>query len=268
MPSLAGLVDSHCHLDRLDLSPYDNDINALMTATREAGVSHLLCIGVDLETFPQVRELAERYDDVHCTVGVHPLYKDSREPTTQELVTLAQHPRVVAIGETGLDYFYAKGETEWQRRRFIAHIDAARETGLPLVIHTRDAREDTIALLRGHGGGEVSGVLHCFTEDLAMAEQAIDIGFYISISGIATFANAEPLREVVRALPLERLLIETDAPWLAPVPYRGKSNEPRYVSEVAKLVADLKQVPVQRLIDITRENFYALFGRARSERQA
>ena len=268
MPSLAGLVDSHCHLDRLDLSPYDNDINALMTATREAGVSHLLCIGVDLETFPQVRELAERYDDVHCTVGVHPLYKDSREPTTQELVTLAQHPRVVAIGETGLDYFYAKGETEWQRRRFIAHIDAARETGLPLVIHTRDAREDTIALLRGHGGGEVSGVLHCFTEDLAMAEQAIGIGFYISISGIATFANAEPLREVVRALPLERLLIETDAPWLAPVPYRGKSNEPRYVSEVAKLVADLKQVPVQRLIDITRENFYALFGRARSERQA
>src|SRR5690606_20386551 len=157
-----------------------------------------------------------------------------------ELMTLATHPRVVAIGETGLDYFYAKGDNSWQRERFAEHIVAARETGLPLVIHTRDAREDTIAMLRDIGEGQVRGVMHCFTEDLHMAERAMELGFCISISGIATFANASELRDVVRALPLERLLIETDSPWLAPVPYRGKSNEPRYVAEVAKLVADLK----------------------------
>jgi len=265
MGQLAGLVDSHCHLDRLDLSAYQNDVDAMMTATREAGVSHMLCIGVDLESFPRVLALAERYDDVHCTVGVHPLYRESREPTAQELMTLATHPRVVAIGETGLDYFYAKGDNSWQRERFAEHIVAARETGLPLVIHTRDAREDTIALLRDIGEGQVRGVMHCFTEDLHMAERAMELGFCISISGIATFANASELRDVVRALPLERLLIETDAPWLAPVPYRGKSNEPRYVAEVAKLVADLKGVDVQQLVDITRNNFFALFSKARAQ---
>lgn len=262
MGNLVGLVDSHCHLDRLDLSPYEQNVDALMTATREAGVSHLLCIGVDLETFPAVKNLAEAYANVHCTVGVHPLYKDSREPTAKELIDIAAHPRVVAIGETGLDYFYAKGETQWQRDRFAAHIEAAKATNLPLVIHTRGARDDTIAMLKDVGQGKVRGVLHCFTEDLAMAEQAIDIGFYISISGIATFANAEPLRDVVRALPVEKLLIETDAPWLAPVPFRGKSNEPRYVAEVAKLVADLKGLDVQTLVDITRENFFSLFSKA------
>ncbi len=255
-------MDSHCHLDRLDLSAYDNDFDALMTTTRAAGVSQMLCIGVDLETFADVRAIAERYDDVHCTVGVHPLYKDSREPSTDELVALAAHPKVVAIGETGLDYFYAKGDTDWQRRRFVCHIEAARETGLPLVIHTRDARADTLDLLRQHGDGQVSGVLHCFTEDLAMAEAAIELGLYISISGIATFANASALRDVVKALPLERLLIETDSPWLAPVPYRGKTNQPLYVAEVARLVADLHGVAVQSLVDITRHNFYRLFTRA------
>jgi len=188
--------------------------------------------------------------------------KDSRELKAKELIDIAAHPRVVAIGETGLDYFYGKGETQWQRDRFAAHIEAAKATNLPLVIHTRGARDDTIAMLKDVGQGHVRGVLHCFTEDLAMAEQAIDIGFYISISGIATFANAEPLRDVVRALPVEKLLIETDAPWLAPVPFRGKSNEPRYVAEVAKLVADLKGLDVQTLVDITRENFFSLFSKA------
>lgn len=265
MSQLSGLVDSHCHLDRLDLAVYRNDFDAMMTTTREAGVSHMLCIGVDLETFPQVQGLAERHDNVHCTVGVHPLYRDSREPTAAELVALAAHPRVVAIGETGLDYFYAKGDTGWQRQRFIEHIVAARETGLPLVIHTRDAREDTIALLRDVGEGKVRGVMHCFTEDLDMAERAMALGFYISISGIVTFANASSLREVVRAIPLERLLIETDAPWLAPVPHRGKSNEPRFVVEVAKAVADLKGCDVQQLVDITRNNFFTLFSKARME---
>jgi TatD DNase family protein len=194
---------------------------------------------------------------------VHPLYRDSREPTRAELVELAAHPRVVAIGETGLDYFYAKGDPSWQRDRFAEHIAAARETGLPLVVHTRDARDDTIAMLRDLGNGEVRGVMHCFTEDMAMAERAMELGFYISISGIVTFRNADALREVVRALPLDRLLIETDAPWLAPMPHRGKQNEPRYVADVARFVADLKQLPAPELVAITRDNFFSLFSKAR-----
>jgi len=260
--ALTGLVDSHCHLDRIDLKDYPQGLPQLMEATAAAGVSHMLCIGVDLETFPAVKALAEQYAHVHCTVGVHPLYRESRSTHCAELIELAQHPRVVAIGETGLDYFYAKGDTGWQRDSFAEHIAAARETGLPLVIHTRDAREDTIAMLRDLGDGKVRGVMHCFTEDLNMAEQAMALGFYISISGIVTFANAESLREVVRALPVERLLIETDAPWLAPVPHRGKQNEPRFVADVARYVADLKQLPATELVAITRDNFFSLFNKA------
>lgn len=259
--AVTGLVDSHCHLDRLDKKSFP-DLDSVMRDTREAGVTNILCIGVDLETFPQVREVAERYPDVFASVGVHPLYRDSSEPTTEELVTLADHPRVVAIGETGLDYYYAKGETGWQQDRFRVHIQAARETGLPLIIHTRDARQDTIAMLREYGQGEVRGVLHCFTEDLDMARKGIELGFYVSISGIVTFRNADSLREVVRALPLERLLIETDAPWLAPVPHRGKPNQPAYVRQVAEMVAELQGVSVQALADATRENFFRLFERA------
>ena len=261
--ALTGLVDSHCHLDRLDLKDYPGGLPELMQATARAGVDHMLCIGVDLESFPAVRDLAEQYPNVHCTVGVHPLYRDSREPTCTELVKLAEHPRVVAIGETGLDYFYAKDDTSWQRQRFAEHIAAARQTGLPLVVHTRDAREDTIAMLRDLGEDRVRGVMHCFTEDLAMAKRAMDLGFYISISGIVTFRNADSLREVVRALPLDRLLIETDAPWLAPMPHRGKQNEPRYVADVARFVADLKQLPATELVAITRNNFFSLFKKAR-----
>ncbi|MCC4309291.1 TatD family hydrolase [Alcanivorax marinus] len=263
MPDVSlDLVDSHCHLDRLNLDAYDGDFQAMMAATRADGVSHMLCIGVDLETFPRVRDLAESHPDVHATVGVHPLYKESREPDADELVRLADHPRVVAIGETGLDYFYAKEQRDWQQRRFVAHIQAARRTGLPLVIHTRGAKEDTLALLREHGGGDVRGVLHCFTEDTDMAEQAMAMGFYISISGIVTFRNAEALRDTVRALPLERLLIETDSPWLAPVPFRGKPNEPRHVARVAECVADLKALPVAEVARVTRDNFYTLFSKA------
>lgn len=262
MASVSGLVDSHCHLDRLDKHPYA-DMNALMAATAEAGVSHMLCIGVDLESFHQVRDLAEQWPQVHATVGVHPLYQESREPGCEELLALADHPRVVAIGETGLDYFYAKGDTGWQQRRFATHIQAARESGLPLVIHTRDARADTLAMLRDEGGGEVTGVLHCFTEDLDMALRGIELGFYVSISGIVTFRNADSLREVARTLPLDRLLIETDAPWLAPVPHRGKPNEPSFVQHVAECVAGLRDMPVQDLADATRDNFFRLFSKAR-----
>ena len=264
---VSGLVDSHCHLDRLDSKAFP-DLDAVMRDTRAAGISQILCIGVDLETFPQVLDVAQRYPDVHATVGVHPLYRDSREPDSDELVQLAKHPRVVAIGETGLDYFYAKGDTGWQQDRFRVHIRAARETGLPLVIHTRDAREDTLRLLREEGEGQVRGVLHCFTEDLDMALRGIELGFYVSISGIVTFRNADQLREVVRELPLERLLVETDAPWLAPVPYRGKPNHPVYVREVAQQVAALKEIDVQTLADVTRDNFYNLFSKAREAADA
>ncbi len=260
--SSATFVDSHCHLDRLNLEAHGGDFSAMMAATEEAGVSHMLCIGVDLETFPNVQALAEQYPHVFASVGVHPLYKESREPSVTELLERAAHPKVIAIGETGLDYFYAKEERDWQKRYFIAHIQAAREAGLPLVVHTRGAKDDTLSLLREHGGGEVKGVLHCFTEDLDMAQQAIELGFYISISGIVTFRNAESLRDVVRALPIEKLLIETDSPWLAPVPFRGKPNEPRFVANVAECVAELKGVSVEQLGKITADNFFTLFNKA------
>ena len=260
--SAATFVDSHCHLDRLNLDAHGGDFAALMTATEQAGVSHMLCIGVDLESFPDVLALAEQYSQVFASVGVHPLYKESREPSVSELVERAAHPKVVAIGETGLDYYYAKEEREWQKRYFIAHIQAARQTGLPLVVHTRGAKEDTLALLREHGGGEVKGVLHCFTEDLDMALQAIELGFYVSISGIVTFRNAEALRDTVKALPLDKLLIETDSPWLAPVPFRGKPNEPRLVTHVAECVAELQGVSVDTLARCTADNFFTLFSKA------
>lgn len=259
--SALNLVDSHCHLDRLNLDAYQGDFQAMLNATRAEGISRMLCIGVDLETFPNVLALAEAHHDVHASVGVHPLHKDAREPDAATLARLADHPRVVAIGETGLDYFYAKEERDWQRCRFIEHIRAARDTGLPLVIHTRGAKEDTLALLREYGGGQVRGVLHCFTEDLDMAEQAMAMGFYISISGIVTFRNADALRETVKSLPLERLLIETDSPWLAPIPHRGKPNEPRFVALVAHCVADLKGVTVAEVARVTGDNFYRLFSK-------
>lgn len=264
MPELTGLVDSHCHLDRLQLSEADGDLATLLATTHASGVSQMLCIGVDLESFPGVLALAEQYPFVHCSVGVHPLHKDGRAPTRDELVTLSAHPRVVALGETGLDYFYEKGEVSEQQSRFVTHIEAARETGLPLIIHTRDARADTINLLREVGQQQVRGVMHCFTEDWEMAKQSLDLGFMISISGIVTFRNADALRDVVRQVPLERLLIETDAPWLAPVPYRGQSNQPKYVAEVAKAVAALKSVSAQQVADQTRHNFYQLFNKARA----
>lgn len=257
-----SLVDSHCHLDRVDLSPYGGNFEAMLAAAHEAGVEHCLCISVDLESFPAVRAIAESHDTIHATVGVHPLYKESMEPSVDELVKLADHPRVVGIGETGLDYFYAKEDNAWQRQRFVSHIHAARCSGLPLVVHTRGARADTLQLLEAEGGGEVSGVLHCFTEDLSMAEAAMKMGFYVSISGIVTFGSAANVRAMVRGIPLNRLLIETDSPWLAPVPYRGKKNEPKYVRETAQAIADIKGVSLAELARVTRDNFFTLFRKA------
>ncbi|MDX1694060.1 MAG: TatD family hydrolase [Ketobacteraceae bacterium] len=256
-------VDSHCHLNKLDLSLHDNQLDNAVNSARDRGVDTILCIGIDLETMDEVIEVAERYPRVFATVGTHPLYQESREPTVEALLDYARHPKVVGIGETGLDYYYCKQDNDWQMRRFGIHVEAARETGLPLIIHTRDAREATIECLKTHGEGKVNGVLHCFTESLAMAEQAVELGFYISISGIVTFRSAKELREVVAALPLERLLIETDAPWLAPVPHRGKENQPAYVVEVAKKIAEIKQVSVEDVAQTTTNNFFELFSKAR-----
>lgn len=277
-------IDSHCHLDRVDLTPYAGDFQALMAQTAADGVSHVLCVSIDLAHYPAMRALIEPFPTVSVSVGVHPSTRtaaqfaasdttagadqanDGPEPDIAALVALADDPRVVAIGETGLDYHYNDGDLEWQRARFRVHIDAARATGKPLIIHTRDAREDTIAILREQGAGVPDGgpggVMHCFTETWEMAEQALALGFYISFSGILTFRNAEALREVARRVPLERLLIETDSPYLAPVPHRGKRNEPRFVSHVAAQVATLRGLGTEEVARITGENFFRLFPAA------
>lgn len=251
-------IDSHCHLDRLDLAALGTDLEGVLAAARARGVDHFLCIGVDLESLPAVLAVAEAHGDVSASVGVHPLHLDALEPEIERLVELAAHPRVVAIGETGLDYHYEQEKPEDQQRRFRKHIEAARRCGKPLIVHTRAARADTLRLLREEGAP--AGVLHCFTEDWATAEAALDLGFYISFSGIVTFGNAVELREVARRVPDDRLLIETDSPWLAPVPYRGKTNQPAYVVEVARAVAGLRGISPEALGEQTSENFRRLFG--------
>ncbi len=256
------LVDSHCHLDRVSLKPYDDDFDRLMTDTRSAGVGHMLCVSIDLEHYPRMRALIDPYPQVSVSVGVHPNEEDRREPTPEELVELAADPRNVAIGETGLDYFRSEGGLDWQQQRFRTHIAAARQCNKPLIIHTRDAREDTIRILRDEQAKDVGGVLHCFTESWEMAKQGMDLGFFISFSGIVTFKNAAELQDVARQVPLDRMLIETDSPYLSPVPYRGKPNEPRYVSHVAQCIADLRGIDVGELIDITGRNFFRLFSHA------
>ncbi|HCT40408.1 MAG TPA: hydrolase TatD [Moraxellaceae bacterium] len=251
-------IDSHCHLDRLDFAKLKTDLDGALTAARARGVGHFLCIGVDLETLPDVLAVAEAYDDVSASVGVHPLHLDSLEPEIEQLIQLAAHPKVVAIGETGLDYHYEQENPADQQRRFRKHIEASRRTGKPLVVHTRAARADTIAILREEGA--TSGVMHCFTEDWEMAKAAIDLGFYISFSGIVSFANAVELREVAQKVPLDRMLIETDSPWLAPVPYRGKTNQPAYVVDVANVLGELRGVAPEEIGERTTENFRRLFG--------
>lgn len=257
-------VDSHCHLDRVDLRPYDGDFGRLMAATAESGVSQMLCVSIDLDQYPGMRRLVEPYPNVAVSVGVHPNQGVDGAPlteaTVEELVSLAREPRVVAIGETGLDYHYGEGDLEWQRARFRTHIRAARVSGKPLVIHSRDARADTIRILREEGASEVGGVLHCFTETWEMAQQGLDLGFYVSFSGIVTFKNAAPLREVARRVPLDRLLIETDSPYLAPIPFRGKPNEPRLVPHVASCIAELRGISLNELAAATSANYVRLFG--------
>jgi TatD DNase family protein len=258
------LVDSHCHLDRVDLTPYAGSFPALMAAIRAAGVGHMLCVCIDLDGFDAMRARVAGEPDVSISVGVHPNEQGAREPTVTELVRLAADTSAVAIGETGLDYHYNDGDLDWQRERFRVHIEAARQSGLPLIIHTRDAREDTIAVMREAGAEAAGGVMHCFTETWDMASQALDLGFYISLSGIITFKNAEALRDVARRVPADRLLIETDSPYLAPVPHRGKKNEPRFVTHVAEKIAELRGMSAAAVAELTAENYFRLFGRPAS----
>ena len=249
-------VDSHCHLDFPDLASREDEILATMAAN---DVGAALCISVKLEDFPRVRGLAERHPHLWATVGVHPDNDGVEEPDVARLVALADHPKVVAIGETGLDYYWQKDAPEWQRARFRTHIRAARETGKPLVIHTRSAAADTLRLMREEKAGEAGGVMHCFTESWEVAEAALEQGFYISFSGIVTIRNAKDLKEVARRVPLERLLIETDAPYLAPVPHRGRTNEPGWVVHVAEEIARLRDVPLASIEQATTDNFFRLF---------
>ncbi len=256
---MTGLVDSHCHLDRLDLAPFDNSFERLIQETLESGVEHMLCVCIDTESYPSMLALVESYPEISISVGVHPNDRERHEPEPDELVALASHPKNLAIGETGLDYFRSEGDLEWQRERFRRHIRAALLCGKPLIIHTRAAREDTIRIMQEEGAAQAGGVMHCFTEDWEMASQALDMGFYISFSGVITFNSAKDLREVVKQVPEDRLLIETDAPYLAPVPKRGKPNYPSYVRHVAECMADLRDVSVEEIGTITGNNFRRLF---------
>jgi TatD DNase family protein len=249
-------VDSHCHLDFPELIERKDDILALMAQNQ---VDQALCVSVKLETFPRVLALAEAYPHLYASVGVHPDNNDCEEPDVERLLALAAHPRVVAIGETGLDYYWHKDKPEWQRERFRTHIRAANACDKPLIIHTRDSADDTLRLMREEGASAPGGVMHCFTETQAVAEAALDLGFYISFSGIVTFKNAKALKEVARYVPLDRMLIETDAPYLAPVPHRGKQNEPGFVKHVAEHIAELRDESVETIARQTTENFKTLF---------
>ncbi|MGE5096831.1 MAG: TatD family hydrolase [Betaproteobacteria bacterium] len=255
------LVDSHCHLDFPELQA---DMAGVMARMEQNGVTHALTIGTTMATFPAVRQVAHSRPNLWCTVGVHPdERRDEREAGLDELVAMARDAKVVAIGETGLDYFRVEGDTEWQRERFRTHIRAARAAGKPLVIHTRAAAEDTLRIMREEGAREAGGVMHCFTETWEVAQAAMDLGFHISFSGIVTFKNATALKEVARRVPLERMLVETDSPYLAPVPHRGKTNEPAFVRYVAEEVARLRDTTPEAIAAATTANFFRLFRDAR-----
>ena len=252
-------VDSHCHLDFPDLAEREDSVLAAMTANR---VGRALCVSVKLEDFPRVLALAGRHECLYASVGVHPDNADVEEPDEARLVALADHPKVVAIGETGLDYYWHKDAPEWQRARFRTHIRAARACAKPLIIHTRSAADDTLRLMREEGAGEAGGVMHCFTESREVAEAALELGFYISFSGIVTFKNARELKAVAQYVPLDRLLIETDAPYLAPVPHRGRTNEPAWVVHVAEEIARLRNLSLDEVETATTDNFFRLFRHA------
>ena len=254
------LTDSHCHLDKIDLEPFGNNFSAMINAAEDFDVSQFLCVCIDIEHFKQVLKPAQDYSNIHCSVGVHPTHKDSYAPSVDELVELAQSKEVIAIGETGLDYFRCEDEDmTWQHDLFRTHIRTAIKTQKPLIIHTRSAKKDTIRILKEENADKVGGVMHCFAEDWETAQQAMDLNFYISFSGIVSFNSAKELQEVAKKVPADKYLIETDSPWLAPVPKRGKPNQPAYVKYVAEKMADLRECSYEQIAKESTGNFNRLF---------
>lgn len=249
-------IDSHCHINFPEIA---NNIDEVLVNMQINQVTNALCVSVDLDKFPEILALAEKHNNIYASVGVHPDYELVNEPTQSELVRLANHPKVIAIGETGLDYFRLQGDLEWQRNRFRTHIRAAVETNKPLIIHTRSASADTLRLMQEEGANRPGGVMHCFTESMEVAMAAIEMNFYISFSGIVTFKKALELKEVAKNIPLDRMLIETDSPYLAPVPFRGKMNQPCYVKHVAEEIAKLRGISVEEVGEATSANFKKLF---------
>jgi TatD DNase family protein len=250
-------IDSHCHLNMLADEP--GGIDAMVTEAQQNGIQHILCIAIDKASCDEVKTIAQRFPQVTASVGIHPNVDVSEQFTVEELVAEASHPKVIAIGETGLDYFRSEGDLEWQRDRFRVHIEAAKQTQKPLIIHTREARDDTMTILENEGAESAGGIIHCFTENWETAKRALDIGFYISLSGIVTFKSAKELQEVAKKLPLDRILIETDSPYLAPVPHRGKTNKPVFVKHVAEFLAELRGDTVENIAATTTANFQRLF---------
>ena len=254
------LVDSHCHLDLIDLTPHGGVLDPVLDHAREQGVCHMLCVSVDLEALPEMLQLVGNLPDVSASVGLHPNGEGGDEPEVDDLVRLSRLPKVVAIGETGLDYFRVEGRPEWQRERFRRHIAAARQAGKPLIVHSRDAFDDTARILDDEQARDAGGVMHCFTGTWPQAREVLDLGFHVSFSGIVTFKSARDIREAATQLPLDRMLIETDSPYLAPVPHRGRGNRPGYVRHVAECIADLRGIPVEEVAAATTANFERLFG--------
>lgn len=255
------LIDSHCHLDRLDLVPFENDISKALENAHQHDVKHMLNVCIDLEHFNDVLGIAEANPNVYASVGVHPNETEGHDPSVDELVALADNKKIIAIGETGLDYFRTKGDDlDWQRTRFKNHIEASKQTKKPLIIHMREATDDTLRIMQEEHAEQAGGVMHCFAEDWETAQRALDLGFYISFSGIVTFKNALALKEVARNVPIDKMLVETDSPYLAPVPYRGKSNQPAYVQNVAQCIAELRDESYEYIAERTTENFFRLFS--------
>lgn len=265
-----NFVDSHCHLDMLDLADFDHDMDNVINQAKANQVSDILSIAVDLDSFPKLLEITRSYDNVHASVGLHPCHSPDKTVKQNELIALADDVKVIAIGETGLDYYMNNGSCPlgqdflWQQERFRVHIRSAIATSKPLIIHTREARDDTLKILAEENASGVGGIMHCFVEDRETAEKALAMGFYISFSGIVTFKNALAIQEVASTIPDERILIETDAPYLAPVPVRGKKNQPAYVAYVAEFLAKLRGTSVEHIARITSENYYRLFNLPRA----
>lgn len=257
-------IDSHCHLDCIDLKDFDNSFDTLLETIQQNQVDRMLCVSINLDRYQQMRALINTHPNIDVSVGIHPSDARDHAGDSQTLIKLASDSKVVAIGETGLDYYYGKDSKPEQQTSFRLHIQVANQLSKPLIIHTRDAQQDTLAIMREENAGHCGGVMHCFTETWDMARQALDLGFYISFSGIVTFRNADALREVARQVPDDRLLIETDSPYLAPVPHRGKQNHPGWVRHVAECLADVRKTDVSHIAEISRNNYESLFQRAKS----